>query len=105
MCVVHVKIILTDFINVILFQCIQIFSLPPCYNFHGICYCFVYMSSVQYMVSVSKVTTVASNVMNVFFVSGIECTSHLSDVLQWTMQAFHLLNSTSTIFLSLWLRL
>jgi hypothetical protein len=50
-CAIHMQIIPTNLVNVILFQCIQIFSVPPyCYDFHGICHCYVCMSSVQYVV-------------------------------------------------------
>jgi hypothetical protein len=51
LCVVHMQVISTDFINVIFFQGIQMSVLPSCpYDIHGICYCSVCMPCVWYMV-------------------------------------------------------
>jgi hypothetical protein len=49
--IIHMQIFPADFVNMILFKCIQIFSLSPCcYRFHGVLYCAVCMSVVQYVV-------------------------------------------------------
>jgi hypothetical protein len=83
------------------FKCLPF--LPICYYVHSIRHCFVCMSGVQYVVQIPGVTIIASNVVYVFFVSGIKCSSCLSNVFHWTIHTFHLVNSTSTIFVSLWL--
>jgi hypothetical protein len=86
----------------ILLQCVQMLSLPPCcYNFHSICYCAVCVSGVQYVAWISRIAIVTSYVVNMFFISGLKYSSCLSDVLQRTIQAFNLINFTSTLFIYL----
>jgi hypothetical protein len=78
------------------------FSLPSrCYDIHSIAYGSVCMTRVQYVTWISRVTVVASNIMDMFFISDVKYSSRLHDVFQWTIWAFHLVTATSAMYLSL----
>jgi hypothetical protein len=37
------------------------------------------------VIQISRLAVIASDVMNMFFISDIKCLSHLSNVFQWTI--------------------
>jgi hypothetical protein len=62
------------------------FSFPSrYYDIHSITYGSICMTRVQYVVGISKVTVVASNIMDMFFISDAKCSSRLPHVFQWTI--------------------
>jgi hypothetical protein len=68
-CVIHMSIVLTDYMNVIPFQGIKIFSLRSrCYDIHIITYG-----------SICRVAAVTSDNMDMFPVSNVKYSSRLSD--------------------------
>jgi hypothetical protein len=92
--VIHMLVVFTDSINVTPLQDIQMLSLPSrCYNVHSITYGSICMSSIQYVVQTSRVTIVASDIMDV--ISNVKCLSRLPDIFQRIIQAFHSVNAIS----------
>jgi hypothetical protein len=65
----------------------------------------IYMSSVKHVIQISRVTFVTSNIMDMFFISDIKYSFLSTDIFQWTIQAFHLVNATSAILISLYMGL
>jgi hypothetical protein len=78
------------------------FSLFLClYDVHCICYISVCMSSVQYVVRVSRIIIVTSYCLYMFFISRMERSACLSYVSQRPVQAFHLVYATFSVFICL----
>jgi hypothetical protein len=50
------------------------------YNSHDITYGSIRMSRVQYVFRIPSITVVVSDIMDMFFISNITCSSHLPDV-------------------------
>jgi hypothetical protein len=76
LCVLICRFVFNNYVNVIPSQGIQMFSLAShCYNVYA--QCSVYGLNIQ-------VITVASDVMNMFFLHDVKCSTHLPDVFQWT---------------------
>jgi hypothetical protein len=88
-----------DFINVIFLKCVQILSLPYFYNFHGVFNCAISMSGVQHVTWISSVAVTTFYVIDVFLVCSVKGSSCLSDILHWTIQAFHLINPAFIVFI------